>query len=109
MYACQWHFDIPFGKQREVLDIMKQWDAEMAKDPTAPKTHGQRLMVGHIGVSPSHLINEYLVEEVADREKFMELVATGRYNRFSDEIAKYIAPGSQHWVIYRVHSATPAR
>ena len=25
MYACQWHFDTSFGKQKEVLDIMKRY------------------------------------------------------------------------------------
>jgi hypothetical protein len=102
MYACQWQFDIPFGQQKEVLDIMRRWDSEMAKDTAAPKTHGQRVMVGHIGASPSHLVNEYVVEHVADWEKFMGLVATGRYKGFSDDVAKYIVPGSQHWVIYRI-------
>jgi hypothetical protein len=102
MFACQWHFDIPFGKQKEVLDLMKKWDAEMVKDPAAPKSRGQRTAVGHIGLSPSHVINEYLVDSVADWEKYMSLVATGRFKGFSDEMAKYITPGSQHWVILRV-------
>jgi hypothetical protein len=102
MLACQWHFDIPFGKQKEVLDIMKRWDAEMEKDSSAPKTHGSRTMVGHIGVSPSHVVNEYVAESMADWEKFMGLVATGRYKGFAEEMAKYIVPGSQHWEILKI-------
>jgi hypothetical protein len=102
MIACQWHFDIPFGKQKQVLDLMKRWDAEMAKDPDAPKAHSRRTMVGHIGVSPSHIINEYVVDSVADWEKFMNIVATGRYKQSAEEIAQYIVAGSQHWEILRI-------
>jgi len=102
MFACQWHFDIPFGKQKEVLDIMKRWDQEMAKATDAPKPRGQRTMVGHIGVSPSHIVNEYVVDSVSDWEKFSNLVATGRFKGFAEEMAKYIVPGSQHWEMLRI-------
>jgi hypothetical protein len=102
MYACQWHFDISFGKQKEVLDIMKRWDAEMAKATDAPKPRSARTTVGHIGVSPSHVVNEYVVDSVSDWEKFMSIVATGRFKGFAEEMAKYILPGSQHWEILRI-------
>ena len=102
MYACQWHIDIPFGKQKDVLDIMKKWDEEMAKTPGIPKVRGQRLMMGHIGVSPSHIVNEYQVESLSDWEAMLKDVATGRYHQYSEEIAKYIVPGSQHWIVYRI-------
>ena len=50
-------------KTKEVLDIMKKWDYEMAK---------------------------------------MKVVATGRFHKYSEEMAKYIVPGSQHWQILRI-------
>jgi hypothetical protein len=102
MFACQWHFDIPFGKQKDVLDIMKRWDAEMTKSPDAPKTRGHRTMVGHIGVSPSHVVNEHLVDSIAEWEKFMSIVATGRFKGFAEEMSPFIVPGSQHWEILRI-------
>ena len=102
MFACQWHLDIPFGKQKEVLDIMKRWDEEMAKATDIPKAVNQRVMVGHIGQSPSHIINEYQVASLADWEAMMKAVATGRWHKHSEELAKYIVPGSQHWVVWRI-------
>ena len=102
MYLCQWHIDIPSGKQKEVVDLMKKWDEMMAAVPGLPKVINQRLMVGHIGVSPSHIINEYEVASLSDWEAFMKEVGTGRYHQYSEAIAKYIAPGSQHWVVYRL-------
>jgi hypothetical protein len=108
MFSCQWHFDIPFGKQKEVLDIMQRWEAEIQKDRDTPKNRGWRLMVGHIGVSASHIINEQLVEDVGDWDKALKVVATGRFQKYSDEIAPFIVPGSQHWVVYRIAANTPS-
>jgi hypothetical protein len=102
MFACQWHIDVPFGKQKEVLDIMKKWDEEMAKANDLPKPKSQRLMVGHIGTSPSHIINEYVVENISDWEAMLKAVATGRFHTYSDQLGPYIVPGSQHWVIWKV-------
>ena len=102
MFVCQWHIDVPFGKQKEVLEVMRRWDDDMNKAGDVPKAMNQRLLVGHIGVSPSHIINEYQVSSLADWENMLKAVATGRWQKYSDEIAKYIVPGSQHWLVYRV-------
>jgi hypothetical protein len=102
MFACQWHLDIPFGKQKEVLDIMKRWDDEMIKAGDAPKFISTRRSAGLIGASPSHIVNEYVVNSLSDWEGMMKIVATGRYQKYSDEMARYIVPGSQHWQILRI-------
>jgi hypothetical protein len=102
MYACQWHLDVPFGKQKEVLDIMKRWDDEMLKATGLPKPPSARRYVGHIGASPSHIINEYVVANLSDWEAMLKDVSTGRYQKYSDEMARYIVPGSQKWVVWRV-------
>lgn len=102
MFACQWHIDIPFGKQKEVVDIMQRWNDELEKTPGAPKYLGKRILVGHIGSSPSHVISEYLVDSLADWEAMQKLVGTGKYQQHSDAVAKYIAPGSQRWEVLRV-------
>lgn len=106
MYACQWHFDIPFGKQSEVLKIMDAWEAEINRDPQAPKALARRLMVGHVGASASHIVHEHVVEKLEDWENALKSVATGRYKQFSNQLAPFIAPGSQHWIIYRVHGVS---
>ena len=102
MFVCQWHIEVPFGAQKNVLDIMMRWEAELAKATDVPRAKSQRLLVGHIGVSPSHIINEYVVDSLADWEKFMNVVATGRFKGFAEEMAKFIVPGSQHWEILRI-------
>lgn len=108
MYACQWHFDIPFGKQPEVLKIMEEWEAEINRDPEAPRALARRLMVGHVGASASHVVHEHLVDKLEDWENALKVVASGRFQKFSERLAPFIAPGSQHWLIYRVHGTTRA-
>ncbi len=101
MFACQWHFDIPFGKQKEVLEILKKWDAEMETSGVL-KPQSRRTLVGHIGASPSHIVNEYMVASLVDWDAMMKLVGTGKFQKYSDAIAPYVVPGSQHWMVWRV-------
>ena len=101
MFACQWQFDIPFGKQKDALEILKRWDAEMEASGL-PKLQSRRTLVGHIGASPSHIVNEYVVASLADWEAMMKLVGTGKFQKYSDAIAPLIVSGSQHWVVWRV-------
>ena len=102
MFACQWHFDVPFGKQKDALAILKEWEPTMRKSPAYPKDRGARLMVGHIGASPSHIIAEHVFDSVADWEKMMHDVATGKYQSQSEKMAALIVPGSQHWEILKI-------
>jgi hypothetical protein len=102
MYVCQWQFDIPFGKQKDVLDILRAWNQDMFRDPEIPKPKSQRLMVGHIGVSASHIIEETVCASMSEFETIQKVVATGRFHKHSEAIAPYIVPGSQHWVILKV-------
>ncbi|MCC6477338.1 hypothetical protein IT157_09820 [bacterium] len=102
MFACQWHFDVPFGKQKEVVNILEAWSKAMRKSKKLPKEYGERITVGHIGPSPSHFCVEHTVKSLADWEAMMHDVATGKYKKQSQAIAKYIVAGSQHWEILRV-------
>ena len=51
----------------------------MAKDKDIPKSRSQRVMVGHIGVSASHIIDQHVVDTLADWEAVTKAVATGKF------------------------------
>jgi hypothetical protein len=101
MYVCQWHLDTPFGKQKDVLELMKKWDTEMENSGVA-KLISRRTMVGHIGTSPSHIINEYVVASLAEWEAMLKAVGTGKFQQHSTALAPFVVPGSQHWVVLRI-------
>ena len=101
MYNCVWTIEIVFGKQKEVLDIIKAWGAEKFRSSYFKKSVN-RLSVGHIGESPSHIVDEYLFETLADFDTALNEMGRPQFRQFSDAIAPYIVPASQKWTVYRM-------
>ena len=101
MYNCVWSFDIVFGKQKPVLDIIKAWGAEKFASSHF-KVSKNRLSVGHIGESASHVVDEYLFESLADFEKALNEMGQPQFKQFSEAIAPFIVPASQKWTVYRM-------
>ncbi len=67
-------------------------------------------MVGHIGDSASHIIDEYLFETLADFEAALAGMGQPVFKPHSDALAPLIIPGTQEWKVYRLHriGAAPA-
>jgi hypothetical protein len=103
MYACQWTLRIVFGKQKEALEIMKQWGAEKFRSSHF-KVSTNRVMTGFVGESPSYIVDEYLFESLADYEKALADMSQPQFKQYAEAIAPYIVPGSQQWTIYRIVS-----
>ena len=103
MYNCVWTIDIVFGKQKEALDIITAWGAEKFRSSHF-KTSINRLSVGHLGESLSHIVDEYLFESLADFEKALNDMSQPQFKQFSEAIAPYIVPASQKWTVYRMVS-----
>ena len=102
MFSCQWHLDIPYGKQGDALKVMKAWGAEKMRSSEFRRAKSVRLMVGHIGASASRIIDEYLFESLADFELALAGMKQPQFKEHSDALQPFIISGSQHWVIYRV-------
>ena len=68
MYVCQWHLDIPYGKQGEALAVMRAWGAEKFASSEFRRARGARLLSGVLGPSASHIVDEYQFETLADFE-----------------------------------------
>ena len=101
MYICQWHLEIPFGKQAEVMEIMKSWLEEGRRASEFRRAARSRLLVGHIGRSASHIIGEHEFQSLADFEAALADMKKPEFKRHAEELAPYIVPGSQHWEILR--------
>ena len=102
MYICQWHLEISYGKQAEVLPILKAWGAEKFRSSEFRRAKSARLLVGHVGQSASHLIDEYEFESLADFEAALADMGKPQFRQHSQALAPYIVPGSQKWVVLRV-------
>jgi hypothetical protein len=102
MLICQWHLDIIYGKQAEALRVMRAWGAEKFASSEFRRARNARLLAGLVGASPSHLIDEYTFESLADFESALAGMAAPQFKIHSDSLAPFIVPGSQRWVVYRV-------
>ena len=101
MFLCQWSLEIIFGKQKEALDIMKEWGAEKFRSSTFKKSRN-RVYVGHIGESPSLIIDEYEFQTLEDFVIALSEMGQPQFKQFSDKIAPLIVPGTQKWKVFRL-------
>ena len=104
MLSCQWHIDLVYGKQAEALKIMNRWLQLAAEGSGFAKSKSNRILTGHVGPSPSHLIAEHHFESLADWESALKDMADPRFVQLSDALAPLIVAGSQHWQIFRIAS-----
>lgn len=102
MFVCEWHIDIPFGRQAEALEILKAWNLAKFAHTEFRRVRSHRLQVGHLGVSPSHIVDAYIFESLADFEVALQSLSHPLLKQYSDAIAPLIVPGSQHWRVLRV-------
>ena len=103
MYICQWSLEIIFGKQKQALDIMKEWGAEKFRSSQF-KNSKNRICVGHIGESPSLIIDEYEFVNIEDFTRALGEMSQPQFRQYSEAIAPLIIPGTQKWKVFRVVS-----
>ena len=61
MYVCQWNLETPFGKQSEALAVMKKCGQDKFAHSDFGRAKGGRVMVGHVGVTPSAIVDEFKI------------------------------------------------
>src|SRR5262245_56290131 len=103
MYICQWSLEIVFGKQKQALDIMKEWGTEKFRSSRFAKSIN-RVYVGHIGESPSLIIDEYQFENLEDFTVALTEIGQPQFKQYSDAIAPFIVAGTQKWKVFRMIS-----
>ncbi len=101
MYICQWSLEIVFGKQKQALEIMKEWGAEKFRSYNFKKSKN-RVYVGHIGESPSLIIDEYEFEKLEDFVVALSEMGQSQFRQFPEKIATFIVPGTQKWKVFKV-------
>lgn len=84
MLICQWHLNIVYGKQAEALRIMRAWGAEKFASSEFRLARGARLLAGLVGVSASHLVDEYSFDSLADFEAALASMAKPQFRVHSD-------------------------
>jgi hypothetical protein len=107
MIVCQWHLDVPYGRQGEALAVMRAWGAEKFASSEFRRARSARLLCGMLGPSASHIVDEYEFESLADFEAALAGMSAPQFRRHSDALARFVVPGSQRWLVYRVIEEPP--
>ncbi len=102
MFVCQWHLDVPFGRQGEALRILSAWRDEKLVSSEFKRAKAARVLVGHVGVSASHIIEEYVFESLADLEAGLQGMSGPQFVSQAGALAPLVVPGSQRWEILRI-------
>ena len=102
MYVCQWHLDLKYGTQGDAIRAMKAWGEEKMRSSEFKRVKSTRLLVGHVGPSASHVVDEYVFESLADFEAALAGMSQPQFKPHSDALAPFVVPGSQHWEILRI-------
>ncbi len=102
MYACQWHLVVAYGRQAEAVRIMTAWGRDKMAHSEFRRARATRLMVGHIGESASHIIDEYVFDTLADFEAALAGMGQPVFKPHSDALAPLIVAGTQEWKVYRL-------
>jgi hypothetical protein len=102
MLLCQWHISIIYGKQGDALKLMKDWLGIASEKSGFKRSRSNRIIVGHVGASASHIIAEHQFESLAEWEVAIKDMADPRFKQLSDQLAPLVVPGSQHWEVYRI-------
>lgn len=100
-FICQWSLEIVYGKQRQAIEVMKEWGAEKMNSSNF-KLSKNRMMNGFVGQSPSLVIDEYIFETMSDFEKALSDMSQSQFRQYSEALAPFIVPGSQKWTIYKM-------
>ena len=62
------------------------------------------MYVGHIGESPSLIVDEYEFDELEDFTVALTEMGQPQFKQYSDAIAPLIVPATQKWKVFRVIS-----
>lgn len=101
MYICQWSPEIAFGRQKQALEIMKEWGSEKFRSSRFSKSKS-KVYVGHTGESPSLVIDECEFENPEDFTMALSEMGQPQFKQYSDAIAPLIVQGTQKWKAFRV-------
>ncbi|MDA5094695.1 hypothetical protein O2N63_11430 [Aliiroseovarius sp. KMU-50] len=102
MFVARWQVKSKFGHQSDVLDLMKQWDEEVAEQSGFVMKHA-RYLTGHIGMEEAVLQTEMEIENLAELDEFFELISKVEIHaEWGKKMSDYVVSGSSKWEVLRV-------
>ncbi len=102
MIVAVWSVDAKFGHKQEVIKLLKEWDADIARQIGWGEKK-MRMLVGSVGAGESTIRNEVELDDLSDLDaswkKLEEVRAMGDW---AGKLEPHIVSGSNRWDVYRV-------
>ncbi|NDW52510.1 hypothetical protein [Aliiroseovarius sp. PrR006] len=91
-----------FGHQSAVLDLMKEWDEQVAKQSGFDMKNA-RYMTGHIGAEEALIVTEMEIESLAELDDFFDRIGKVQIHaEWGKKMSDYVVSGSSRWDVLRV-------
>ena len=102
MYIVRWEFQIRFGHQKEVIQLLRQWEFDVGQR-IGFRASSLRLLQGAVGASRSSIELETHVDSLGDLESAWEDMAKNPAHADAmKSLERFVVGGSDTWTVRTV-------
>lgn len=102
MMVARWHIRAKFGFKQTVIDLLKEWQAEIGPQ-TGLNVSQQRLLTGSVGACESEIQTEIHVKDLTEVDKMFSKLATIKLHAdWGRKMSEHVVSGSNYWEVFRV-------
>lgn len=101
MIVARWSITAKFGKSKEAIALLKEWNETFGKK-VGMLTKGERILIGSVGARESEIQSEIEMGSLTELDAaFAKLATLDGHADWGRRLEPLIVSGSNHWQIYR--------
>jgi hypothetical protein len=102
MYIVRWEFGIRFGHQKEVIQILRQWEFDVGQR-IGFRAANIKLMQGALGASRSSIELETHVDSLSDLEAaWTDMAKNPAHVEAMKSLERFVVGATDTWRVYTV-------
>ncbi len=102
MHIVRWEFQIRFGHQKEVVQILRQWEFDVGQR-VGFRAQSLRLVQGAVGASRSTIELETHIENLGDLEAaWADMEKNPSHAEAMKSLERFVVGGTDTWKVYTV-------
>ncbi|MCA0043737.1 hypothetical protein [Celeribacter litoreus] len=102
MMVAHWHIQAKFGYKQTVIDLLKEWMAEIGPQ-TGLDVSKERILTGSVGACESEIVSEIHVANLTELDgMFAKLAGIKMHADWGRKMSDHVVSGTNYWHVYRV-------
>jgi len=102
MMVARWHVKAKFGYKQTVIDLMKEWQAQVGPQ-TGLDVSQERILTGSVGACESEIESEIHVKDLTELDSmFAKLGSIKMHADWGRKMSEHVVSGSNYWEVLRV-------